>query len=312
MNYNDNDDYSTDINEVYDDFYDENSTDDIVTKKKIVNEEPKESKPVENEDSGFMVLCVLEFIIILVIIGYSFFKANNYYEMVFVDNNEIIGRISVLKNTAPRIPTSITKPGYKVSKWICGSDECDFNEPITSDMLVNVEWENDIYDERQDGEVIVSFNSVGGSSVNPIKVKSGSSIKAPEAPIKKGYVFVDWLYNGEPFDFGISITEDITLVARYKKEVIHSGSSSTPTEGSNYKNYTIMVSSEDDESEDCYLTIYENGFAISIKNITYDDGEKISASIKGNKIKVKKADIEGETYFKVTLKTGETVTAEIK
>lgn len=297
MNYNDND---------YDDFYEVNSTDESP---KEVKEEVKQSN---NSEGGFSFLCILELLIILVIVGYSVFSASSYYDVIFVDNDEIIAKKRVLKNHAMDIPDDITKEGYIVSKYICTYGECDFSEPIITDTLIKVEWETDPGYEKKDNEVIVTFKTDGGSIISPSKITIGSKVKKPANPTKEGYIFVEWLLNGEKFDFNNSISSDITLVARYKKKDIHSGNVSGNVEGSNYKNYTIMVNVVDNESDECYLTIYENGYAIDIKNITYYDGVKFSASIKGNKVTVKRSDIEDEKYFKVTLKTGEVVTAEIK
>ncbi len=74
----------------------------------------------------------------------------------------------------------------------------------------------------------VSFNSNGGSSVNPQTVFEGALAELPIAPTKPAdseyvYTFYRWCTDVDctiPFDFDTPITEDITLYADYTAEVI--------------------------------------------------------------------------------------------
>ena len=79
--------------------------------------------------------------------------------------------------------------------------------------------ENDI-----NGTVIytVTFDSNGGTEIDPVKVPSGSTIEKPNEPLKEGYVFSGWFKDNEtfndPFIFGTDgdkISHDITLYAQW-------------------------------------------------------------------------------------------------
>ena len=63
----------------------------------------------------------------------------------------------------------------------------------------------------------ITFNSEGGTEVLEQTVEKNSKVLRPADPTKDGYVFVDWEYNGQPFDFNTSITSDITLIAKWKE-----------------------------------------------------------------------------------------------
>lgn len=61
----------------------------------------------------------------------------------------------------------------------------------------------------------VTFDTVNGSSVETQYVSEGGKATIPSVPTKPGYIFNEWLYKGEPFDFNESIKSDIELVASW-------------------------------------------------------------------------------------------------
>ena len=69
----------------------------------------------------------------------------------------------------------------------------------------------------------VTFQTNGGSSINPITAEKGKTITAPPSPIKTGYSFDGW-YSDQNlvniYDFEQPITQNITLYARWKQDCI--------------------------------------------------------------------------------------------
>lgn len=63
----------------------------------------------------------------------------------------------------------------------------------------------------------IIFNSDGGSKIEEQIIKKGNKVLKPTDPIKEGYTFIDWSYNGVTYDFKTKVTKDITLVARWFK-----------------------------------------------------------------------------------------------
>ncbi len=61
----------------------------------------------------------------------------------------------------------------------------------------------------------VTFETDGGTYIEPFKINSDGLIEKPEDPKKEGYVFVGWYYNDELFDFNTKIEGDILLVAKW-------------------------------------------------------------------------------------------------
>lgn len=66
---------------------------------------------------------------------------------------------------------------------------------------------------------IVTFDTLGGSHIDSIKVKDGSKVKKPDDPTKIDYYFGGWFiskdYAGGGYNFDTPVTKDITLYAEW-------------------------------------------------------------------------------------------------
>jgi len=63
----------------------------------------------------------------------------------------------------------------------------------------------------------VTFDSHGGTEVESLKIKKGETIEEPEKPLKEGYEFIGWYYDGKKFDFSKEIEKNIELEAKWLK-----------------------------------------------------------------------------------------------
>lgn len=61
----------------------------------------------------------------------------------------------------------------------------------------------------------VTFDSDGGSAVDPQIVESGAKATAPADPTKSGATFNEWQKDGVAYDFDTPVTADITLTATW-------------------------------------------------------------------------------------------------
>ena len=66
-------------------------------------------------------------------------------------------------------------------------------------------------------EFLVEFDSNGGTKVQSQNVEKGGKATKPDDPIKEGYTFESWQLDGETYDFDLEVTENIVLVAKWKK-----------------------------------------------------------------------------------------------
>lgn len=65
----------------------------------------------------------------------------------------------------------------------------------------------------------VTFNTNGGNVITSKKVLHNKRIKEPTEPVRDGYSFLGWYYNGEKYSFDQEVTENIELSAKWEKIV---------------------------------------------------------------------------------------------
>ena len=53
--------------------------------------------------------------------------------------------------------------------------------------------------------------------LNDYKIINGAYIQRPEEPVREGYQFIGWYYEGKEFDFNMPVTTDVELEARWKE-----------------------------------------------------------------------------------------------
>ena len=109
-------------------------------------------------------------------------------------------------------PVEPTLKGYTFDGWYLDGEEepFDFGTTITSDITLTAKWEINKY--------TVTFDSYGGSKVDPQVVEYGLYAQEPEEPTLKGFTFAYWYLDdeNEAYDFeNTPVTADITLTAKW-------------------------------------------------------------------------------------------------
>ncbi|MFR9640880.1 MAG: InlB B-repeat-containing protein [Rikenellaceae bacterium] len=113
------------------------------------------------------------------------------------------------KITEPEEPTL---DGYTFVGWYTSSSLTtlwDFDDPVTEDMTLYA---------KMAAPVTVTFESNGGTAIEPHTVAYGEKIIEPEAPTLDGSIFVGWYTSSSLttlWKFNDPVTEDRTLYAKY-------------------------------------------------------------------------------------------------
>ena len=118
-------------------------------------------------------------------------------------------------NTAVSQPEKPTKMGYTFGGWYTDyacTKAYDFAAPVTGDMTLYAKWEINSYQ--------VTFDSMGGSSLDSQQVTYNGTATTPHAPTKTGYTFDGWFTDKDctvAYDFNALVTDNITLYAKWNK-----------------------------------------------------------------------------------------------
>ena len=144
------------------------------------------------------------------------FKENiKSYTVKFYNGSKLIKTQTVKSGKAATAPKNPTKSGYTFIGW-----DRPFNK-VTKDITVNAVFKQNVK------SYTVSFNTGGGSKVASQTVKTGTSVKKPADPTRKGYVFAGWYSDSVLktfYDFSATVTKNLTLYAKWEKD---SGNSNT-------------------------------------------------------------------------------------
>ena len=126
-------------------------------------------------------------------------------------------------------PADPTKDGSDFGGWYTNKDctegnEWDFDtDTVTTDITLYAKWTETTTPEAP--KFTVTFNSNGGSTVNPQQVEKDKTVPKPTDPTRSGYTFDAWYKESactNKWDFGTdTVTENITLYAKWTEKVTY-------------------------------------------------------------------------------------------
>lgn len=147
------------------------------------------------------------------------FDENKVATIVYVDRictitfdtdgaEEIAPMELVYGSVVESLPTPV-KEGYFFDGWYTSDNQkYEIGQPLLDDITLRAHWLV---------KCTVTFDTDGGSLLQSVSLGSGQLVTKPTDPTKDGYEFLYWTLNGEEFDFSKPVTEDITLVAKWKE-----------------------------------------------------------------------------------------------
>lgn len=120
---------------------------------------------------------------------------------------EIIPTQTVEYNELAKEPSALQNKGHHFLGWYLNDELYDFNKKVTKDIILEARWEKDTY--------IVNFNTNTEDTIQSQIVKYQEQVIMPDLIYKDGAIFDGWYLNGELYDFTTSITQNITLEAKW-------------------------------------------------------------------------------------------------
>lgn len=144
--------------------------------------------------------------------------------------------------------------------------------------------------------VTVRFETNGGGTIDKQKIQKGTTATEPDAPTRTGYTFYGWYtdaeFSGEEFDFDTTVSESMTLYAKWEKHLDARTERPAVEEEDDYDpdkdgveiserffSDTYKAKLLDDSSEDSLFTtkFLEADFA---DNVIVSDGETLVSTLK--------------------------------
>ena len=136
-----------------------------------------------------------------------YLKAKSFNVVFEPDNgsDKIVKEVEYLKQVEK--PNAPEKEGHTFEGWYKDGKEFNFETQITEDITLRAKWKINKY--------TVTFDSNGGTEVEPKTVEYGNTVEAPLTK-KEGHTFEGWYKDGEEFKFDTPIKENITLTAKWE------------------------------------------------------------------------------------------------
>lgn len=156
------------------------------------------------------------------------FREFNYFyrnrvqsDLTYVSNGQVVGQETDIYYEAPitlmDAPTNMGE-GYVFLGWYTDPELMNLTNPVedgyempATDLTLYAKWE------RKD--LLVQFDSQGGSPVESQSVAYNTSAEEPQEPTRAGYRFMGWYtkeVGGERWTFDRLVAEDTTLYARWE------------------------------------------------------------------------------------------------
>ena len=115
------------------------------------------------------------------------------------------------------LPTNPTKEGYEFVSWIDKNGKSILNGALLTceDVTLYADWKEEVKTFK------VTFDSKGGSDVEPVTVECGKTMTMPTNPTKEGYTFRVWEdQHGTAILDGVlfACEGDVTLYAVWDEE----------------------------------------------------------------------------------------------
>ena len=162
------------------------------------------------------------------------------------DGAESFAPITVQYGDTLTLPTPTAREDYTFFGWYNGGVKWDESKPVTANTNLTAVW--------RPNSVAVKFDYKNGTASSTVVIGYGKALTEPESPTKDNAIFLGWFFGNEKWDFNNSVTDDITLTAKWQSEyllVTFDTKGGTPTESVSVR-YNTEIPIPEDPKRDTY------------------------------------------------------------
>ena len=154
--------------------------------------------------------------ITLAIVAYCLLYGNQYVVRFDSKGGTEIEKQIVRVGDKVEEPEEPVREGYKFIEWQLEGEKYDFEAKVKKNIILVAKWQKI----ANAAEIFykVTFDSKGGSEVEEQYIAVGETVTKPTNPVREGYTFKGWYYNDTKYDFDKKVSQDITLVAKWKEK----------------------------------------------------------------------------------------------
>ena len=163
-------------------------------------------QPKKKSEGGLWKILTVVFGLIAAVLGFLLLTKKEPVTVVFVNEDNV--RLEKVEKGSKVNKPSVDDENFL--GWFDGGSEYDFTKGVDKDVVLYAKYDTS-------KEFTVTFDTAGGSEIEPVKVKENKTVKQPTAPTKAGLIFNEWTLNGEVYDFNTPVTSDITLKATWRE-----------------------------------------------------------------------------------------------
>lgn len=108
-----------------------------------------------------------------------------------------------------------TKEGYIFVSWQKDGLEYDLDTPVNEDITLTATWVQ-IPELTPNQTVTFVIENITKTK----NIESGKCVEKPIDPTKINYKFIGWYLENNLYDFSLPVEKDITLIAKFEKEIL--------------------------------------------------------------------------------------------
>ena len=207
-----------------------------------------------------------------------------YYTVTFESNGGTeVAPQQVKQGATVTKPADPTREGYTFAGWYYDPELTDgsafnFEAAMYDNLTLYAKWtETKVFH-------TITFDTQGGSTIEPVQVEDGELLPRPEDPVREGYEFLGWYWDPmyqQSYFFDTPVTGDYTIYAQWVAREDYWSVTFNSNGGSEVATQIVVAGTPATEPEDPVREGYEfrGWYADEALTVPYDFSQPVTATL---------------------------------